>query len=161
MSLRRADLHSHTNYSDGLLEPEDAMNYAVARTGLRVIAITRANADLLKAEIVHLLDGRLIQIVLDLTHRSGWDFANIAGHAYEGRTDGWVSVSLAFDAVSRSFSIELLDTGTPFDPSSVAAPDLEALQEGGYGLFLARSLIDDVIYTTKPDGNRWRLVKKL
>ena len=43
MSLSRADLHIHTTYSDGLLEPEDAVNYAVARTNLRVIAITDHN----------------------------------------------------------------------------------------------------------------------
>ena len=88
-------------------------------------------------------------------------FANIAGHAYEGRAAGWVSISLTFDLASRCFSIELHDTGAPFDPSSVPAPDLEALQEGGYGLFLAQALMDDVIYTTKPDGNRWLLIKQL
>jgi anti-anti-sigma factor len=43
VSLSHADLHIHTNYSDGLLEPEDAINYAVARTDLRVIAITDHN----------------------------------------------------------------------------------------------------------------------
>ena len=43
MSLSHADLHIHTTYSDGLLEPEDAINYAVARTDLRVIAITDHN----------------------------------------------------------------------------------------------------------------------
>lgn len=43
MSLNRADLHIHTTFSDGLLEPEDAVNYAVARTKLRVIAITDHN----------------------------------------------------------------------------------------------------------------------
>lgn len=43
MSLNRADLHIHTTFSDGLLEPEDAINYAVTRTNLRVIAITDHN----------------------------------------------------------------------------------------------------------------------
>jgi anti-anti-sigma factor len=43
MSLSRADLHIHTTYSDGLLEPEDAVNYAVTRTTLRLIAITDHN----------------------------------------------------------------------------------------------------------------------
>ena len=43
MSLSRADLHIHTTYSDGLLEPEDAVNYAVTRTNLRLIAITDHN----------------------------------------------------------------------------------------------------------------------
>lgn len=43
MSPSRADLHIHTTYSDGLLEPEEAVNYAVARTQLRLIAITDHN----------------------------------------------------------------------------------------------------------------------
>lgn len=43
--LSRADLHIHTSYSDGLLEPEDAVNFAVTaeHRGLRVIAITDHN----------------------------------------------------------------------------------------------------------------------
>lgn len=41
--VARADLHIHTSYSDGLLEPEEAVNYAVTRTSLRVIAITDHN----------------------------------------------------------------------------------------------------------------------
>lgn len=40
MPVNRADLHIHTRYSDGLLDPEEAVNYAAACTTLRVIAIT-------------------------------------------------------------------------------------------------------------------------
>jgi anti-anti-sigma factor len=43
MTLSRADLHIHTTYSDGLHEPEEAVNYAVTRTELRLIAITDHN----------------------------------------------------------------------------------------------------------------------
>ena len=43
MAIRRADLHIHTTYSDGLLEPEDAVNFAVTQTDLRVICITDHN----------------------------------------------------------------------------------------------------------------------
>jgi anti-anti-sigma factor len=43
MALSRADIHIHTTYSDGLLEPEDAVNYAVTQTDLRVLAITDHN----------------------------------------------------------------------------------------------------------------------
>lgn len=88
-------------------------------------------------------------------------FANIAGHAYEGRADGQVAITLVFDAESRQFTIEMHDTGSPFDPTDVPEPDLEALQEGGYGLFLAQNLMDDVIYSSKPDGNRWLLSKRI
>jgi anti-anti-sigma factor len=43
MAIQRADLHIHTTYSDGLLEPEDAVNFAVTQTDLRVICITDHN----------------------------------------------------------------------------------------------------------------------
>jgi len=43
MSLNRADLHIHTNFSDGLHEPEDVIHYAVTHTQLRVLAITDHN----------------------------------------------------------------------------------------------------------------------
>ena len=39
----KADIHIHTTFSDGLNEPEDIVNYVVANTDLRVIAITDHN----------------------------------------------------------------------------------------------------------------------
>lgn len=88
-------------------------------------------------------------------------FTNIAEHAYADRSDGQVAVTLLFNDESRQFTIVLHDTGASFDPSTVPAPDLESPQEGGYGLFIVRSLMDDVIYTSGPDGNLWQLVKQL
>ena len=43
MSLSKADIHIHTDFSDGLHEPEAVINYAVTQTDLRVIAITDHN----------------------------------------------------------------------------------------------------------------------
>jgi anti-sigma regulatory factor (Ser/Thr protein kinase) len=88
-------------------------------------------------------------------------FANIAGHAYAGRSDGRVAVVLMFDATTRRFAIEFHDTGAPFDEASVQTPDLENLHEGGYGLFLAQSLMDMVTYTAGTDSNCWLLAKQL
>lgn len=39
----KADIHIHTNFSDGLHEPEAVVNYVVTHTDLRVIAITDHN----------------------------------------------------------------------------------------------------------------------
>jgi serine/threonine-protein kinase RsbW len=88
-------------------------------------------------------------------------FANIAGHAYEGRNDGKIIVTLIFDEPTRRFTIEFYDTGASFEPSDVPIPDVEDLPEGGFGLFLAQQLMDELKYTPLPSGNYWHLVKQL
>jgi len=42
-TFSKADIHIHTNYSDGLNDPEAVINYVVTQTDLRVIAITDHN----------------------------------------------------------------------------------------------------------------------
>ena len=86
---------------------------------------------------------------------------NIVGHAYAGRADGWIDITLALAARPARLLIELRDTGRPFDPSGVAAPNLDEAQVHGYGLFLVHSLMDEVSYEPLPGGNRWRLTKNL
>ncbi len=87
---------------------------------------------------------------------------NIVRHAYAGRDDGTIAVLLY---VSRTpplvVQIELRDQGRPFDIQSVTEPDLDQPQEGGYGLFLARALLDELHYHRDDQGNLWRLRKRL
>jgi serine/threonine-protein kinase RsbW len=87
--------------------------------------------------------------------------ANIIAHAYRGAPGGRVVVTARLLAHPRRLLVELADTGAPFDPSQVAEPDLEGVQIHGYGLFLTRSLMDDVAYERRPEGNLWRLIKHL
>jgi serine/threonine-protein kinase RsbW len=84
---------------------------------------------------------------------------NIVDHAYEGRSDG--RISLDFTVADDCFTAEFSDDGTPFDASTVTAPDLEAGQVRGYGLFLMMELLDDVTYTSADGRNRWRLTKRV
>ena len=84
---------------------------------------------------------------------------NIIKHAYRqapGQLRG--QISLLPDHVQ----VDLYDDGAPFDPSSVPAPALEDPHEGGYGLFIAQSALDELTYTPAcPNGNHWRLIKRL
>jgi anti-sigma regulatory factor (Ser/Thr protein kinase) len=57
--------------------------------------------------------------------------------------------------------IQLLDTGATFDPAAVAEPSSGANRAGRFGFALARSLLDDLSYSTLPGGNIWRLTKRL
>jgi serine/threonine-protein kinase RsbW len=54
--------------------------------------------------------------------------------------------------------ITITDYGGSFDPSAVPAPDLDALPEGGLGLFIIESFMDDVVYSPGPP-NILRLTK--
>ncbi|MEI7643164.1 MAG: ATP-binding protein [Chloroflexales bacterium] len=86
--------------------------------------------------------------------------ANIVDHAY-GAASGRIAITMQVLCQPHRMVIQLLDTGVAFNPASVATPDLDEIHEGGYGLFLARSLLDDLSYNTRPDGNIWRLTKRL
>ena len=86
---------------------------------------------------------------------------NIIDHAYKGREDGRIQVVVALQLVSNPFRIviELHDTGVPFDPSLVPAPNLDEPHEHGYGLYLMRELMDEITFSTNSRGNTCRLLK--
>lgn len=86
---------------------------------------------------------------------------NIVEHAYEGRPQGRIGVTLTLEDGPRRMLIELQDTGRSFDLAAAPEPNLDDAQVHGYGLFLARSLTDDLGYVAHPHGNHWRLVKYL
>lgn len=90
--------------------------------------------------------------------------ANIVEHAYDGGRDpalNRIRATLSVERRPARVVITLIDTGRPFDPDSAPAPDLEEPQIGGYGLFIARALLDELGVTHTPEGNSWRLVKNL
>lgn len=82
-------------------------------------------------------------------------------HAYKDAPGGRIRMALTLAPAPRQLVIELCDTGAPFDPTAVPQPDLDAVQEHGYGLFLVHQLMDEVTYHSHPHGNRWRLAKYL
>jgi len=89
--------------------------------------------------------------------------ANIIDHAYAGDDDPdrRILVTLTLTSRPRRLIIELHDTGYSFDPAAVPEPNLDEAHDHGYGLFLMRSLMDEVSYTSQPEGNHWALVKHL
>ncbi len=84
---------------------------------------------------------------------------NIIEHAYQEQ-GGSIRIKLTVDEIAQQFITDLYDAGSAFDPSTVAMPDLSTPQEAGYGLFLARELMDEVHYTRQGDENHWQLVKR-
>lgn len=88
---------------------------------------------------------------------------NIMNHAYADTHtgEGRIDISLTLHPWPLRFEIELHDTGCSFDPDVVPTPLLQEAQIHGYGLFLVRTLMDTVTYTSQSGNNHWCLVKYL
>jgi serine/threonine-protein kinase RsbW len=85
---------------------------------------------------------------------------NICQYAYPDGS-GEVEVTCGLEAEHR-FILEIVDQGVPFDPLSLAVPDLTSdiaqRQVGGLGILLMRTLMDEVAYRREGNQNRLRLV---
>lgn len=89
-------------------------------------------------------------------------FNNVAIHAYKRKGGG--TIEIAVTPMERELVIELKDTGSPFDIDTVAPLptelDGESLPEGGMGIHIAKTMLDEVTYEPGPP-NLWRLCKRL
>jgi anti-sigma regulatory factor (Ser/Thr protein kinase) len=110
-----------------------------------------ANRDASRLELQRTFDAAFISAFSEI-------FNNIAIHAYERTGKGWVKLELTLHA--DHLVLEISDNGKTFDLSSVPAPELESLPEGGMGIHIARACLDELKYTPGPP-NRWRLTKYL
>jgi len=84
--------------------------------------------------------------------------ANIVVHGYgicEGKdADPEVSrirIVFTLEAEPPLLIIDLYDTGCSFDISLVPEPDVAEPQTRGYGLYLVRQLVDEVMYEVEAD----------
>jgi len=84
---------------------------------------------------------------------------NIIRHAYDNQPGHEIHLSLTID--DTKFSLRILDFGRKFDPAKQPPPDLDAPREGGYGIYLMKKVMDEVIYdtTTHPHGTQLDLIK--
>jgi anti-sigma regulatory factor (Ser/Thr protein kinase) len=84
---------------------------------------------------------------------------NICLYAYEVPPG---ELLVRIDPGEKSFIVELVDEGIPFDPLAVNEPDLRAAVEeravGGLGIFLVRRVMDEVAYHREGSRNVLRLV---
>ena len=81
---------------------------------------------------------------MDLLSAVGEAYNNIVLHGYAGRTPGPFQMKIR--NCSRCVRVEIRDMGASFDPAEAPAPDLASLPESGIGIFLMRSMVDEVFY---------------
>ena len=85
---------------------------------------------------------------------------NISRHAYHGVPTGVIAAAL--EVRPGEVCLTLTHQGCAFDRSAWVPPDLTTAHEGGYGIYLVETLMDEVRYQPgQPDGHRVVLVKRL
>ena len=87
--------------------------------------------------------------------------ANLVDHAYEGNPNGQITVRMA--GSREQIAIQTEDTGIPANVNleEIHMPAPEELAEGGYGIAIIRTLIDEVQYKSLQGKNIWTLVKRI
>jgi len=87
---------------------------------------------------------------------------NVIQHAYKRQDGKDIDVAVKLDY--QKLTIVVTDMGETFTPDQVEIPDLDKylaeLRVGGLGIYLMKSLMDEVEYESGPGGeNQVRMVK--
>jgi serine/threonine-protein kinase RsbW len=83
---------------------------------------------------------------------------NVIKHAYRGESTHCIDLHLEIHEAQLVLTIH--DVGAQFDLQAYTPPNLDEPGEGGYGVFLMRSLMDEVRYElSQSQGTTLRLVK--
>jgi len=85
-------------------------------------------------------------------------FTNMVRHN-EGGGD---QITVSIERQDNRVLLELVDTDVePFDPETAEVPPVEAgigeRRSGGLGIYLVRSMVDDLNYGYEPEGRRMRI----
>ena len=89
---------------------------------------------------------------------------NVIRHAYGQENERYIEVDAEADG--KGLTITVSDRGKGFDPDSVEEPDIEKLMAqhkfGGFGLYLIKTLMDEVDFSIEPGvRNEVRMTKYL
>jgi anti-sigma regulatory factor (Ser/Thr protein kinase) len=111
--------------------------------------------DPLALDVRHPFDTAVVSAFMEI-------FNNIAIHAYQRKGGGAIEIEIW--PSQDEIVIEVKDDGRPFDIGNVVALpaelDEEALPEGGMGIHIAKTMLDEMTYEPGPP-NLWRLCKRL
>jgi len=87
---------------------------------------------------------------------------NVISHAFAGVPPPH-SITVRLDIAAQSVTVEIIDNGRPFDPTSAPDPDLslplEQRHPGGLGIHLMRGMMDRLHYRRSYGSNILRLEK--
>ena len=87
---------------------------------------------------------------------------NIIKHAYKSYPEGEIIVKLQYS--DKKFTVLIIDYGVPFKPETIPDPDLQKYYRqhrvGGLGMYLMKSLMDEVKYVSIPGKYNQVLLSK-
>ncbi len=84
---------------------------------------------------------------------------NVIEHAYLGEVGNPIELHLSID--DEGLKLTIRDMGARFKLEDYEPPDLNEPHEGGYGVFIMRSLMDEVSYSTSGQwGTILTLIKR-
>jgi len=111
--------------------------------------------DPLAHDVRHPFDTAVVSAFMEI-------FNNVAIHAYQRKGGGAIEIEIALS--KDAIIIEVRDDGRAFDIEDVAQLpaelDEESLPEGGMGIHIAKTMLDEMTYVPGPP-NLWRLCKRL
>jgi anti-sigma regulatory factor (Ser/Thr protein kinase) len=111
--------------------------------------------DPLAHDVRHPFDTAVVSAFMEI-------FNNVAIHAYQRKGGGTIEIEIALS--KDAIIIEVRDDGRAFDIEDVAQLpadlDEESLPEGGMGIHIAKTMLDEMTYVPGPP-NLWRLYKQL
>ena len=111
--------------------------------------------DPLDNDVRHPFDTAVVSAFMEI-------YNNVAIHAYKRKDIG--TIQIAVTPSEADLVIEIEDHGHSFDIDGVAPMpeelDAESLPEGGMGIHIAKTMLDEVTYEPGPP-NLWRLCKRL
>jgi len=94
------------------------------------------------------------RLIHDLRLVSSEALTNALRHGESG-----ANIRLAYTLYSDSIVIVITDHGVGFDLDAVNPPDFEECPEGGYGIHIMKTIMDDMRYEKTADGNNLVLTK--
>jgi len=126
--------------------PSEASVLSVVRAALRAVAEDARHVRLLPREIDE------VEVALQEA------CTNVIRHAHGGDA----SKRLVVEILRGPDALEILvrDSGAPFVFEPKARDDVDVLAEGGYGITIMRSWMDEVTLTREGTGNVLRMVRK-
>ncbi len=91
-------------------------------------------------------------------------FVNIASYAYAPK-EGDATLRLEATDDPHEIRITFMDEGVPYDPLKKEDPDVSLAADerriGGYGIYIVKKTMDDVVYEHKDGKNITMIIKSL